>query len=104
MSRDKGKDKVADVPYLDDPRLWCSAKPLGIWSIYANSDEVLDITVRTSGSEEPDMYSPSVDSRICDLYDENMIPMYEVVFKEIWIKFPFSQLQRCSPLAHPRVF
>jgi len=45
-------------------------------------------------SEDWEVLLPSTSDRVCSEYENHVIPMYEVVFKDMGFRLPFSDFQR----------
>ncbi|KAL5080186.1 hypothetical protein RYX36_008607 [Vicia faba] len=81
--RNEVKDQSAEenitlIDTIDDPLLeWVGAEPRGIASAYS----------RRSRS------TPSLNARICSEFSEYGFPMYEIAFKDLGLKLPFSDFQ-----------
>ena len=53
-----------------------------------------DVYVHEEGPrEELSLYIPGKDKRICSRYDKRQIPMYDIVFRELGLRLPFSDFE-----------
>jgi len=74
---------------------WIGEEPLSTPTIYAFVDPTEDpfSNVDPRGGEGWEVCLHTVGSRICSLYMESMIPIYEVVFKNMGFRLPFFGFQ-----------
>ncbi|RHN51864.1 hypothetical protein MtrunA17_Chr6g0473831 [Medicago truncatula] len=73
---------------------WWGEEPLEIESVFAN-DGVGEIPFESIGDvEDWEWMLPSTFDRVCSVYKNHTFPMYEVVFKDLGFRLPFSEFKR----------
>jgi hypothetical protein len=73
---------------------WLGEEPLETESVFA-ADGVGEVPFGTiSGVEDWELILPSTSDRVCSEYENYVFPMYEVVFKDMGFRLPFSDFQR----------
>ncbi|KEH20378.1 putative transposase (putative), gypsy type [Medicago truncatula] len=73
---------------------WLGEEALETESIFAN-DGVGEIPFGPIGNmEDWELMLPSTSDRVCSKYENYVFPMYEVVFKDMGFRLPFSEVQR----------
>ena len=93
------EENVTLVDTIDDPMLdWMGAEPRGIASAYCRRSWRA-YTIVEHGGSQPGFQKffivmrPSIDARICSEFTEYGFPMYEIVFRDLGLKLPFSDFQ-----------
>ena len=80
----------------EDPRDWVTNDPWD-WPSYFykhGEDVFTDVYTHEEGAqEERSLYIPGKESRICSKYDRRQIPMYDIVFREMGLRLPFSDFE-----------
>ena len=73
---------------------WIGDEPLEAISSFA-SDGTGEVPFKKVGdSSDWEQLVPSTSDRICSRFSDHCIPMYEVVFKEMGFRFPFTKFER----------
>jgi hypothetical protein len=73
---------------------WLGEEPLDTESSFA-IDGIGDIPFSSVGeAEDQEVVLPSTSDRGCLEYENHVFPMYEVVFKDMGFRLPFSDFQR----------
>jgi len=73
---------------------WPGNKSLEIESVFSEGSTG-EIPFSSIGrSEDWELLLPSTSNRVCSEYENHVFPMYEVVFKEMGFRLPFSDFQR----------
>ena len=87
------------VDTVDDPApSWVGPEPRGIFSVYSYRRRKA-YTVVEHGSDMEGfcrnftILRPTPTERICTEFEEDHFPMYEVVFKDSGLRFPFNDFQ-----------
>ena len=93
------EENVTLVDTVDDPSLdWMGAKPRWIASAYSRRSRRAYTVVERGGSQSGFQKNfvvtrPSIDARICSEFTEYGFPMYEIVFRDLGLRLPFSDFQ-----------
>jgi len=73
---------------------WPGNKSLAIESVFSDGS-TSEIPFSSIGrSEDWEVLLPSTSDRVCSEYENHVFPMYEVVFKDMGFRLPFSDFQR----------
>ncbi|KAL5058119.1 hypothetical protein RYX36_029723, partial [Vicia faba] len=93
------EENVTLVDTIDDPSLdWVGAEPRGIALVYCRCSRHAYTVVEHGGSQPGFQKNfvvmrPSIDARICSEFTEYGFPMYEIMFRDLGLKLPFSDFQ-----------
>ena len=87
------------IDTVTDPSLeWVGVEPRGTASIYSRDDRH-PFTVIEEGQDQPDFQQnfvvmlPSTNARICSVYPNYSFAMYEIAFKDLGLRLPFTDFQ-----------
>jgi hypothetical protein len=73
---------------------WPREEPLAIGSVFA-ADGVGELHFGVVGdAKDWELVLPSTSDRVCSEYRNYVFPMYEVVFRDMGFRLPFTNFQR----------